>query len=120
MSRRSVLPISPGDLRDHADEDRIERIWGRIEHNLNHAYAAPRRRTRVSVLLAAASLCAFAGGIVVGKLSSEAPSRVTIPAPTSADRPAANLFAAGTQAVTYALPGGGEIVLKPGTTVEME
>lgn len=119
--RRTVPSISPNDLRDHADDERIQRIWERIEHNVaGSADAAPRRARSVGVVLLAASLAAFCGGIGVGKLVWHEPSTATIPLVPPSDHATVDVWAAGSQARAYALPGGGEIVLRPGATVELE
>ena len=60
----SLPTFKPGDLRDHADPARIDRVWSRLEAELPASAEAPRgapvplrarpgRRTRTSLLLAA-------------------------------------------------------------------
>jgi hypothetical protein len=120
-ARRSVPPIDPRDLRQLADGERVERIWERLEPSL--VVAAPRRRAHrrdLALGLLAASLSAFGVGLVVGKAFYEAPAPVAVPAPVPTDVDRVEVFAAGTQPRAYALPGGGEVRLTPGATVELE
>lgn len=120
-ARRSVPPFDPRDLRPQADSERVERIWERLEPNLVAAPSrrrAPRRDLALGLL--AASLSAFGVGLVVGKAFYEAPAPVAIPAPAPAEVERVEVFAAGTQPRAYALPGGGEVRLGPGATVELE
>src|SRR6185295_14708177 len=109
MSRRSVPPIAPTDLRDHADEERIGRIWERIEHDLGGVEPAQRRSSSLAVALLAAAAMAFGGGLLVGKLVWRESPSLAIPATLSPDRPALDVFAAGSQTRTFTLPGGGEL-----------
>ncbi|WP_433932008.1 tol-pal system YbgF family protein [Sorangium cellulosum] len=123
MSRRGLPRIAPADLRDHATDDRIARVWDRIEHDLHAREPASRRRAGTAALLAAATFAAFAGGLWLGKsIWSEAPGApaATAVAPTDDVPSLVDVFAAGTQARTFPLPGGGTISLTPGTTVEVE
>ncbi|XYH97653.1 tetratricopeptide repeat protein [Sorangium sp. So ce1128] len=123
MSRRGLPRIAPADLRDHATEERIARVWDRIEHDLHAREPAPRRRASAAALLAAATFAAFAGGLWLGKSiwsgepAAPAPTAV---APTDDVPSLVDVFAAGTQERTFQLPGGGTISLTPGTTVEVE
>jgi hypothetical protein len=122
MSRRSIPPIHPADLRDHADPERVERIWERLEHDLAGAeatVAAPPRLTGTALLLLAAALGAFAGGVVVGRRAVGDPGAAAVAAVASADGPAIDVFAAGTHGRSFPLPGGGQITLSPGATVEV-
>ncbi|WP_437779725.1 FecR domain-containing protein [Sorangium sp. So ce1097] len=122
MSRRELPRIAPADLRDHATEERIARVWDRIEHDLQAREPASPRRAGAAALLAA-TLAAFAGGLWLGKsIWGEEPAA---PAPTAVaptdDVPSlVDVFAAGMQGRTFQLPGGGSISLTPGTTVEVE
>ncbi|WP_438025968.1 FecR domain-containing protein [Sorangium sp. So ce233] len=123
MSRRGLPRIAPADLRDHATDDRIARVWDRIEHDLHAREPASRRRAGTAALLAAATFAAFAGGLWLGKsIWSEAPGApaATAVAPTDDVSSLVDVFAAGTQERTFQLPGGGTISLTPGTTVEVE
>ncbi|MEJ7730678.1 MAG: hypothetical protein WKG00_15855 [Polyangiaceae bacterium] len=120
-ARRSVPPIDPRDLRHLADGERVERIWERLEPSL--VVAPPRRRAHrrdLALGLLAASLSAFGVGLVVGKAFYEAPAPVAVPSPVTTGVERVEVFAAGTQPRAYALPGGGEVRLTPGTTVELE
>ncbi|WP_437634529.1 tetratricopeptide repeat protein [Sorangium sp. So ce854] len=122
MSRRELPRIAPADLRDHATEERIARVWDRIEHDLQAREPASPRRAGAAALLAA-TLAAFAGGLWLGKsIWSEEPAApaLTAVAPTDDVPSLVDVFAAGTQGRTFQLPGGGSIALTPGTTVEVE
>jgi hypothetical protein len=123
MSRRSVPPIDPTDLRDHADEARIDRIWERLEVEVAGVRAP--ERPRVSLWLVAAAVgvaAAFAGGVFVGRTTGERPVALApaIRPVTVADRVDTDVFAAGSEGRTFELPGGGRLELSPGATVEMD
>ena len=62
-----ATPDRPGDLRDHATEERIARVWGRIEHDLHARERSSPRRASTTAMLAAATFAAFAGGLWLGK-----------------------------------------------------
>lgn len=121
MSRRPLPSFRPGDLRDPADPARVDRIWERLEASLPSAAdgARARRPLRAATLLVAATLSAFAGGVVVGRGAL----RVSTPAPVAAvpsgEGATAEVLAAGTRGRSYPLPGGGSITLAPGSTVEL-
>ncbi|WP_437589577.1 FecR domain-containing protein [Sorangium sp. So ce1000] len=123
MSRRGLPRIAPADLRDHATEERIARVWDRIEHDLGARERSSPRRAGVAAMLAAATFAAFGGGLWLGKaIWSE---ERAAPAPTAVapanDAPSlVDVFAAGSQGRTFQLPGGGKISLTAGTTVEVE
>lgn len=120
MSRPSIPPIAPHDLRDHADQDRIDRIWERLEGDLvAGAPEARPRRTAALVLALAATFAAFGGGLVAGKRIWSAPPGATAiqSAPEHVDT---DIFAAGEQDRSFDLPGVGQLRLKPGATVEMD
>jgi hypothetical protein len=121
MSRRSVPKIAPNDLRDHADEARIARVWDRIENDLGGVREAPPHRTGVVMALIAATMCAFGGGLFAGKFVwGERPSaELTAVAPSDHSQ-FVDVIAAGSQERTVPLPGGGRITLAPDTTVEVE
>jgi len=106
MSRRSVPPIDPRDLRDHADEARIARVWQRIEHDLTGFEAPTRRPSSFLVLAAAAAFAAFGGGLFLGKVAFLDRGTASIQAPTR-DGLGVDVLAAGSEARTFALPGGG-------------
>lgn len=116
---RTRLEIRPSDLRDHADEARVARVWSRIEENLPHVAPASPRRASTAVLLAAAAIGLFGGGLFVGKaMSSRAPALATAtPSHDTIDR---DVLAAGSNERTFPLPSGGELTLEPGSTVEIE
>ncbi len=121
MSRGSVPPIQPTDLRDVASEDRVERIWDRLEQDIVTLRARPAARTSRTVVWAvAATFAAFGVGLFAGRVVWR--ERVIGPSPVVAtnDRAAVDVFAAGTQERTYSLPGGGTVTLAPGSMVELE
>ncbi len=122
MSRRTLPRIAPADLRDHATEERIARVWGRIEHDLAAREPSSPRRAGVAALLAAATFSAFAGGLWLGKAiwsEGQAASALTAVAPADDAPSLVDVFAAGSRGRTFQLPGGGTISLTAGTTVEV-
>ena len=128
----SRLPrINPRDLRDHADQARIDRIWGRVRRDLpaasrGSAGGAPsgaglvRRPARTGRLLlwAAALGGVFGVGLLVGSSQLEL-STSDDPEAAAVDSPLSDVFAAGTRQRTFALPGGGRLVLQPESLVEV-
>lgn len=132
----SRLPrINPRDLRDHADQARIDRIWGRIQRDLpaveergrelasrERAAAAvpvrPRRSPRAVLLWAACLGGVFAAGLFVGSSQLEL-TQAEGPEASAVDAPLSDVFAAGTRQRTFALPGGGRLVLQPESLVEV-
>lgn len=119
MSRRSFPPIAPSDLRDHADEARVARVWERLEREVSIPQREPRRRVGGWALALAASLAAFAGGLMIGRAGD--PSRETAVLPVApSDALLLDVLAAGTQGRTYPLPEGGWVTLSPGTLLELE
>jgi TolA-binding protein len=122
MKRRSMPKIAPNDLRDHADEARVARVWDRLEQELAGAREAPEpRRAGIAALLLAATMAAFGVGLVSGKVMWGDPSRSTTPAIASSDDATfIDVLAAGSQERTVPLPGGGNLTLAPETTVEVE
>src|SRR3954469_6364452 len=120
MSRRSVPRISPNDLRDHADEARIARVWDRIERDLGGFEAPAARPPRLVYLAIAAAFAAFGGGILVGKLAFQDRPGGAVAVVASPDRSTVDVLAAGSEGRTFALPGGGMLTLQPGATVEIE
>ena len=131
MSRRSFPRIDPAALRDHADEARVERVWERIEQDLNsrggaHGFDAfsPSARARRSTLVyaaIAATFAAFGGGLLLGKATWErkTPSATLVAAPII-EKSTVEVLAAGSQLRSFPLQGGGQITLSPGATVEVE
>ena len=121
MSRRSVPRISSADLRDHAEDERVDRIWARLDADLPGVAPAASRRPIFTYLAIAAAFSAFAGGIVVGKSSFQAPPILAAIAPVQAtERTTVDVLAAGSEGRSFALPGGGQLMLQPGATVEIE
>jgi len=122
MTRRGAPPIDPADLRDDdVNDERVERIWERIEADLAVPAASSytSRRTRTAVMFAVAA--AFAAGIGLGKVvwqprqSANSPGVVR---PTD-EQPALDVLAAGTHGRTFGLPGGARVALSPGGTAEI-
>lgn len=121
MSRRSAPRIAPNDLRDHADEARVARIWERIEADLPGAREPHPARTGFVLALVAATAAAFCGGIFVGRSVFRDRSSAPLTAVASSDRAEIlDVIAAGSRERTVPLPGGGQITLAPDTTVEVE
>lgn len=121
MSRQSVPNIQPSDLADVASEERVERIWGRLEQDLAAARARPpARASRAVVWAAAATFAAFGMGLVSGRFvwNEQPPSQQAVVATN--ERASVDVFAAGTTERTYALPGGGNITLQPGSMIQLE
>lgn len=122
MSRQSVPNLEPTDLRDDlATDERVDRIWGRLEQELVTARVKPvARPSRTAVWALAATFAAFGVGLFAGRIVwREQPTTMSPVLPTN-DRTTVDVFAAGTQERTYALPGGGTITLAPGSTIELE
>ena len=121
MSRGSIPPIQPADLRDVASEERVERIWSRLEQDIVTLRARPQSRpSRTVVWALAATFAAFGVGVVSGRFVWRQPVVGPSPVVATHDRAQVDVFAAGTQERTYALPGGGSVTLAPGSMVEME
>ncbi len=121
MSRRSVPRISIADLRDHADEARLDRVWARVDADLPGVAPAASRRPVLAYLAIAAAFSAFAGGVFVGKAALRAPVLAAEIAPVQAtERTTVDVLAAGSEGRSFALPGGGQLMLQPGATVEIE
>lgn len=143
MSRRSFPRIDPSALRDHADEARVERVWERIEQDVNsrlergdspaheamlgHALGSSgrggwQRRSTFAYVAIAAAFGAFGAGLWVGKVtwdrkgaSSGAPVAMPI-----IEKSRVEVLAAGSQLRTFPLEGGGRLTLSPGATAEVE
>lgn len=120
MSRRSVPRISSADLRDHAEEERVERIWARLDAELPGVAPVASRRPIFTYLAIAAAFSAFAGGVVVGKTAFQRPVLMAIAPVQSTERTTVDVLAAGSEGRSFALPGGGQLMLQPGATVEVE
>jgi hypothetical protein len=120
MSRRAVPRIAPTDLRDHADEARIARVWERIEQDLTGFEAPDVRSPRLTYLAIAAAFAAFGVGIFVGKLAFNEPTSASVSVIASSDRSTVDVLAAGSEGRSFTLPGGGTLTLQPGATVELE
>ena len=119
MSRRSVPRIAPADLRDHAEEARIDRIWARLEPEVAVGPATSRRPV-FAYLAIAAAFSAFAGGVFVGKVAFQGPILTAIAPVQSSERTTVDVLAAGSEGRSFPLPGGGQLQLQPGATVEVE
>ncbi len=120
MSRRVVPTIRPRDLRDHADQARIDRIWDRLDRDLPGREQPRPRFATTLVALAAATIGAFSAGIYVGSTRAGAERPTTIRAVAPESSAAQSVLAAGTKTQSYPLPGGGTLTLSPGATVEVE
>lgn len=121
MSRRSVPRIAPNDLRDHADEARIARVWDRLEQDLAGTREAPARRSGLVLSLLAATVAAFAGGLIAGKVVWGERPQASLTAVAPSDHAEfLDVLAAGSESRTVPLPGGGQITLAPESTVEVE
>jgi hypothetical protein len=126
MSRRSFPRIDPSALRDHADEERVDRVWERLDQDLGarleHRANARNLRTTFTYLAVAASFVAFVGGVAVGKStgSSPRPQLVENIVAPPVEKSRVEVLAAGTQPRTFSLEGGGSLTLTPGATAEIE
>ena len=146
MSRRSVPPIDSSDLRDHADDERVERIWNRLEADLDanalfdrhssgdgsslsegstrrssrpaprHGWAAAPGRTRAWAVLAAAAM--FGGGLYVGRVVGSADVDHSLAARSTKEL-ALDVFASGSESRVFSLPNGASLALDPESTVEV-
>ena len=122
MSSRGVPQIHRASLRDHATQERIERVWQRLDHDGMQA-ATPQlpRDSRMWVAALVAATFAFGAGLLIGKLASHVPASAQAPLVVAATEEQAlvEVLAAGTQERSFQLPGGGQILLTPGATVEL-
>lgn len=120
MSRREVPSISAVDLRDHADDERVQRIWERIEADLGPRPVRTARpdRSRMWVALAAATLGAFASGVWLGQSGQDDELGRQLSA--ASDPASMDVFAAGSETRSYRLPGGGQITLERHSVVEID
>lgn len=122
MSRHSFPRIAPSDLRDHADEARVTRIWERIEHDLpgQESAGSPIRRWGLAYVAAAAVVAAFGGGVLVGHLAWNRRFPDAVPAHPIIEHASVDVLASGTDRRTFQLNGGVRLTLSPATTVEVE
>ena len=115
----SLPRISPDDLRTHADDARVERIWQRVKGEVPTRVRQPRSAAR-SMLLAAAALSAFGAvfgaGLAIGRLGSSDDSALVR---ASGDVPMADVFAAGSTPRSFELPRGAKLFLEPNSLVEL-
>jgi hypothetical protein len=96
MTRHTMPPIRPSDLRDHADKPRIERVWDRIERDLPPGREPmPSRATGYLFALAAATAVAFSAGIWVGGLHHDDRDATIIRPVTPESGGASDVLAAG-------------------------
>ncbi len=120
MTRRTVPSVRLGDLRDHADSARIDRVWDRLEQDLvSRAPDKPRSPSSLFAL-AAATMAVFVVGVGVGWTMHPERGEAPIHATSLDSTTAPSVLAAGTQPASYDLPGGGTLTLSPGTTVEID
>jgi ferric-dicitrate binding protein FerR (iron transport regulator) len=120
----SRLPrISPDDLRDLADDERVDRIWARLAPELPVAPASAglhaSARPRFVQLLVAASLSTFAVGLAVGHFAGGGASEAELRATSLAESPAIDVLAAGSERRTFVLPTGARVLLEPEALVEV-
>ena len=113
-----LVSVDRSTLRDHGGNERVERIWSRMERQLDLSSSPAPRQPRV--LLAVAVAASFALGFAVSSFtSSPAPTPQSVVVTPSLDRTAGpRVFAAGTAARSYALPGGGALQLSPDSIVD--
>jgi hypothetical protein len=121
----SRLPrISPDDLRDLADQERVDRMWARLSTELPVASASAAgpvtSRPRFVQLLIAASLSTFAAGLAVGHVvSGDGGDALAVRATSLDPAPAIDVLAAGSEPRTFVLPSGARVVLEPEALVEV-
>jgi hypothetical protein len=120
MTRRTVPSVRPNDLRDHADSARIDRVWDRLEHDLSTRAPDKPRSVSTMFTLAAATMAIFVVGVGVGWTMHPERGEAPIRATSFDNSSAPSVLAAGRQAASYDLPGGGTLTLSPGTTVEID
>lgn len=118
----SRLPsIDPRELKDHADDARVERIWSRLRDELptpaGQPVVAARPAALRTALLFAAAFGMFGAGLLIGRTSDHGGEPRGAQATT--EGPTTDVFAAGSKQRSFALPGGGRLVVEPGATVEV-
>jgi len=107
--------VASTDLRDHADEARIARVWDRIERDLTRLDAPSTPRTpRLAYLAVAAALMAFGGGVLVGKIAFQGPANSAVTVVASTDTASDDELAQGSEGSTITLPGGATLTYPPG------
>ena len=119
MSRRSFPRINPADLRDHADDARVERVWERLEQDLPALdHLAPRRRSGLMYLAVAAAIAAFGGGVLLGrKVGPARPAMAAVPMTNESS--SGEVLAAGSKQRDFEL-GGVKLTLLPGAVIEKD
>jgi FecR protein/Tetratricopeptide repeat len=120
MTRRTVPPIRPSDLRDHADSARIDRIWDRLEQDLSTRAPDKPRSVSTMFVFAAAAVVIFVAGVGVGSRMRPERGETPIHATSLDNGSAPSVLAAGRQPAKFDLPGGGTLTLSPGATVEID
>jgi hypothetical protein len=110
-------------LRDHADPERVDRVWERIERDLVLEAPAPAPAAGKPAWRFPQAAAGIAAGFALGLglagwlARGDDPDAVVMePAPLESSLP--EVLAAGTAPRTYPLPGGGVITLEPGTIVD--
>ena len=125
-SHPSLVRIDHTALRDHGDGARIERIWARIDQQLELApsEAAAAKTSSIwlsrAMLLAAGAAAGFGLGVAASvMLGAPAGTPQPVVVAPSLDRSGGTrVFAAGTAARGYALPGGGHLQVAPDSIVD--
>jgi hypothetical protein len=112
--------IVESSLRDQASAERIDRVWERLERGvaLGHSPRTRRAPSARSAVTALALAAGFALGLGAARLVADRTAGGDIqlePAPTH-NTPL--VFAATDERATYALPGGGELLLEPESIVD--
>lgn len=121
---RGVVRIEAAALREHGDKPRVDRVWERLEPKLTLG-RKPRARAGRWPLVAAAVplLTAVAAGFAMGITASgwlgggDDGGAPVVMGPAGVER-TPDIFAAGTTARSYPLPGGGTLTLQPGSIVD--
>jgi len=122
-------------LRHHDDPAAIDRVWDRLDGELNadspphvarltpwgrgrSGTAGYPRRGRRWPLVAAAAAAGFVVGIGVAQKWSAQPDGRAPVVQAAEDEGAREVFAAGRSQQSYVLPGGGVLELQPGSIVD--
>lgn len=102
MKRREALPeISNESLRDHGTEERVDRIWRRLENDLSTAPARPRAALWWAP---AAVLIVFGSGVVVGARWGREPAPIAATTVQAEPRETAEEPAAGPELPVPVVP----------------